>query len=61
MKKKDQVEFLMSLYNELSHFEKECGTHTSQEHLYLRNALNSVEVCLASKNNKKIKKKNGWV
>jgi hypothetical protein len=61
VKKKDQIEFLMNIYNELSNFEEECGNHTSQEHLYLRNALNSVDVCLSSKQNKKNKKRKGWI
>jgi len=56
VKKKDQISFLNKLYADLVFFEEECGKHEDKELLYLENAQNSVEVCLSSKGNKKIKK-----
>jgi hypothetical protein len=56
VKKKDQISFLNKLYADLVFFEEECGKHEDKELLYLKNAQNSVEVCLSSKGNKKIKK-----
>ncbi len=55
MKKKDQIEYLNKLYADLVFFEEECGKHKDEEVLYLKNAQNSVEVCLSSK---RIKRKN---
>lgn len=55
MKKKDQIEYLNKLYADLVFFEEECGKHKDKELLYLKNAQNSVEVCLSSKG---VKRKN---
>ena len=57
MTKKDQIEFLNKLYDDLTHFEEEGGRHKPQELLYLRNAINSVDVLLRAKEYKKNKKK----
>jgi hypothetical protein len=56
--KKDQIKFLNKLYVDLVYFEKECGKHKDQEVLYLKNAQNSIDVCLSSKTNKN--KNKGW-
>ena len=55
MRKKEQVSLLNKLYADLVYFENECGKHTNGELLYLKNAQNSVEVCLKSKLGKKRK------
>lgn len=59
MRKKAQLDFLNKLYADLVHFECDCGQHTEEEARYLKNAQNSVEVCISSKKNKKTKK-NNW-
>ena len=57
MPKKEQITLLQNIYADLSLVENE-GKNTEGELLYLKNAQNSVEVCLNSKLNKKIKIKN---
>jgi len=52
VKKKDQINFLNKLYADLVYFEEECGKHQEKELRYIKNAQNSVEVCLSSKGNK---------
>ena len=55
MRKKAQIDYLTKLYADLVYFESECGKHKEEELRYIKNAQNSVEVCLSSKKNKKIK------
>ena len=57
MPKKEQITLLQNIYADLSLVELE-GKNTEGELLYLKNAQNSVEVCLNSKLNKKRKIKN---
>ena len=57
MPKKEQITLLQNIQADLALVELE-GKNTEGELLYLKNAQNSVEVCLNSKLNKKRKIKN---
>jgi hypothetical protein len=58
VKKGEQINLLHSVYADLLLIEAEGKHHTEGELLYIKNAQNSVEVCLKSKSNKKKKIKN---